>query len=419
MPRLTIAVSVFLFCAVCLSLLFNNSIALSQQTDPPKEDKTPPPVLFSVTLNYEFGKGKEAFDAAKDLILKNYYSSTLTEDTLYFAAIRGMLRHISPPENPEHSRLLLPEQAKKIEQSLSGKTVSIGITGQLDPQDGSYTISEVVPGSPADGVLDVFDRILRIDGESLKGKQQKDADDLLAGDEGTKVMLTVVRDIRVFDIQIERKEFKVPNMKVYELPDQIVVVEMQKMTDKISTELETELGKLKKRQIKKLIIDLRNNPGGLFKEGLDLADLFLDERAIELRVIVNAADHQKIVAATPNPFDFNLVILVNKNTASSCEIFTAALQDHKKAKVIGTSTYGKSIIDSLYKLPNEYRIQFISGSMYSPNGKSWYRTGLTPDIEVQQDSATYTDVAKLPPAQRLEKDAPLLSAYNYFKNPLP
>jgi len=223
---------------------------LSSSTAISADGKTPP-VLFNVTLNGEFGNAKATFDAAKDIILKNYYNSTLNEDILYYAAIKGMLRHISPPHMPEHSKLLLPEQFNQIKQALEGKTVSIGISGQLDPRDGGYSIEEVVPGSPADGVLEVFDRILRIDGEALKGKTQAEADQLITGEEGTKVMLTVIRDIQVFDLQLERKEFKVPNMKVYELKDNIYVIEMQKMTADISQELKAELEKLQKKSVKK------------------------------------------------------------------------------------------------------------------------------------------------------------------------
>lgn len=397
--------------ASLLSLLPSPMFADTQ----PAERSTQPP-LFSVTLAREFPDPKATFESAVKIILDNYYSPTLNEQGLYYAAIKGMLRFVSPPQMPEHSKILTPKDYEKFEQTLEGKTVSIGIETTFNPSDGSLTVTEVIPGSPADGVLQPFDRILRIDGTDLKGKEQKDVTVLLEGEVDKKVMLTIVRDIKVFDITLTRKEFKTPNLKAYKLDDQVAVIEIQKITDGIAEELRQNLVKLKGENFDKMVVDLRNNPGGLLQEGIRMAEVFIPKGKAVLRVVNQAKDPQAITSKTDAPLKFELAVLINGNTASSCEVFTSALKDYGLAKVIGTHTYGKSILDRTFPLSNKFQIQFITGHMFGPLGKSWYQKGLNPDIEVQGGNADLSELGKLEPSERLAKDPMLQSAYNYLKS---
>lgn len=392
--------------ASLLSLLPSPMFADTQ----PAERSTQPP-LFSVTLAREFPDPKATFESAVKIILDNYYSPTLNEQGLYYAAIKGMLRFVSPPQMPEHSKILTPQDYNKFEQTIEGKSVSVGLTTTFNSDDGSMTITDVLPGSPADGVLQPYDRILRIDGRDLKGLEQKEATAMLEGEVDKKIMLTVVRDIKVFDVTLTLKEFKTPNLKVYKLSDQVAVVEMQRVTDGISGEFKQALLKLKGENIGKLIIDLRNNPGGLLREGIQMAEVFAPKGKIVLRIINNKKTPQNVVSNTVDPLGFDTIIVVNQNTASSCEVFTAAMKDLQYAKVIGTHTYGKSILDNTFPLPNKFQLQFITGHMFSPLGHSWYQKGLMPDIEVAM-STNLADFAKLDPAERLAKDLQLKSAYN-------
>jgi len=178
-----------------------------------KGPKRPSP-LFSVELKDEFKDHKIAFEKAKELILKNYYSPTISEEALYHAAIKGMLRHISPPTQPESAKLLSPEEFERIHNILKGKEVSIGIKSQFNSRDGSLTVTEVMPGSPAEGLLEPFDRILKIDGKSLVGLNLRDVNRLLEGEKGSKIKLTVVRGVKVFNVKVSREEIKFPFVKL-------------------------------------------------------------------------------------------------------------------------------------------------------------------------------------------------------------
>lgn len=392
---------------VCLTFLSIDSVEA-------KDTKRPEPI-FSVTLKREFDDAKAAFEQAKEYILENYYSPTLTEDTLYWAAIKGMLRHISPPNNPDYSKLFTPEEFDKLSKILAGTDVSLGIKSQFNNIDGSLTVTEVIPGSPADGKLKPLDRIVRIDGQELKSKSIQAVNKMLEGEKDKRIRLKIVRDIRIFDVTLTLKNFKTPNMRVYTLPNKIALIEIKKITKDITENLKKELDKLKKENIRKVIIDLRNNPGGLLAEALKMIELFLPEKRIVLRMVTKETkDHNKVVTVNPEVFDGEIVILINSKTASSGEVFAVALKDHKRALIVGSTTFGKSFIDKNFLLPNKYRIQFITGAMYSPLGQSWFAKGIQPEIVINQDEKLYKELLKLDPKDRLDKDLPLLAAYNFL-----
>jgi len=367
--------------------------------------------LFSVSIDHEFVDAKKSFEEAMQLILDNYYTASINETDLYWAALKGMLRHLSPPEHPELGKVWTPAQYDKIYNSLKGVSVSIGIKSSFNATDGSLTVTEVLEGSPAESILFPNDRILRIDGHALKSKSIKEIDALLEGEVGTKVTLTVVRDVNVFDLIIKRKKFKTRNLIVSLLPSgETALLEIKKITSEISSELRDELHQLKAKNINKLILDLRNNTGGVFMESLKIAELFIPNKRVLLRTLKRSNTPQNYISSNDDPFEFNIVVLVNKKTASSCEIVAAALQDNKKAVIVGSKTYGKAVFEKTFKLENDYRVKFISGAMYTPLGKSWQSKGLTPDFTVEQTEKNYLRLLKRPLDQRLKTDSYLITA---------
>ncbi len=372
--------------------------------------------LFPVELEQEFRGAQLAFEEVMDLILEHYYSEEITEEALYLAAVKGMLRHVSPPDNPELGRIWTPEEYEDIENSLNGVQVSIGIKSSFNANEGSLTVTDVTPGSPAEMLLQPYDRILRIDGDVLKGKEVSELSGLLEGDVGTDVTLTVVRDVKVFDITITRAEFKTPNLTVERLPSGIVLVDMRKFTKDISKELKDELTALHEEQaLAGTIIDLRNNTGGVFIESLRVAELFLPVKHVLLRTLKRSEKTQNYVSSNTAPFETGIALLVNRNTASSSEVLVGALQDHRKALVVGEKTYGKGVFEKTFTLQNDYRVKFIIGAMYTPRRKAWQSKGLLPDFAVKQDVKTYKAVAKLSINDRLRKDVPLITAHKLLR----
>lgn len=367
--------------------------------------------LFPIAINHDFQEPQKTFEEVKTLIVNNYYSRDITEKDLYWAAIQGMLRHISPPENPELAKIWTAEEYENILNSLKGVKVSLGFNSTFNSNDGSLTVTEVLEASPAVGKLSVHDRIVRINGESLKGKTLNYVNDLLDGAMDSEVTLKVARDIEVFDVKLKRTSFPSNDLKVSILPDgKTALVEIKTVSVGVANQLSAELKKLSDQQVKRILLDLRNNPGGVLNEGVNVANLFLAKNNIIVRTLARNDKTVPIVASMEAPYSFDMVVMVNKNTASAGEIIASALQDHKKASIIGTKTFGKGVIETTYTLENQYRVKFISSAMYSPAGRSWQAGGVLPDFLVQQEPSVAESLAKRPIGERMTNDIYLITA---------
>ncbi len=366
--------------------------------------------LFPVALAHDFPDAQKTFEKVKTLLLEKYYSPTLTEDALYAAAIKGMLRHVSPPEHPDLAQLWTPDEYAQILDALKGEQVSIGIRTMYNPGEGSLTVTEILPDSPADNVLSARDRILRIDGQPLVGKKSAEIAELLEGPEGSKVTLTVNRDIRVFDVTLTRQKVPTQNLAVTRLDKAIAVVELRSFTSGISAEMKTELDKLAAEGVTKLILDFRANGGGIFEEALKMAELFLPAKSIIINVVQKDSKVRSVASSNASPYVFNVAILTSRNTASSAEVVAAALQDNGRAFLVGSRTYGKGVFETTFLLDNGYHVKFITGAMYSPKGRSWQTKGLLPDFLADQDNNTLAALLKLDPKTRFLRDVALVTA---------
>lgn len=367
--------------------------------------------LFPVRIEHGFPRPEATFDEVRRLILDHYYAEEIDSATLYWAAIEGMLRRISPPSQPDLSRLWTADEYLAIRESLQGEQVSIGIKSRFNPGEGSLTVTEVLPDGPAESILRPMDRILRIDGEPLKGLRLERVDTLLRRAEGERITLTVNRDIRVFDVTVACQKFEQKNLTVADLAPGIAVVALRRMTAGLSGRLRETLAVLAARGMQAVVLDLRDNPGGVFVEALRVVELFLPARHILLRTFRRDGGVQNYVSSNDEPFSFELAVLINGRTASSAEIVAGCLQDHDKALLVGSHTYGKAIFEQTFPLANEMHVKFITGAMYTPKGRSWQNEGIRPDFLVAQDEKTLAALRKLPPAERFRKDVAVITAY--------
>lgn len=354
---------------------------------------------------------KETFDEVKQLILENYYSQNLNESDLYYAAIMGMLRHISPPDNPELARYWSKEEYEKILNSLKGESVSLGIKSSFNANDGSLTVTEIQSRGPAAGVLKVYDRILEINDETLLGKSLQQVNDLLEGPENSSVKLTVNRGTEIIKLKIIRTRFSVDNLRANLIMNSVAFIELDKVYAGAAYDVKNSLDSLMELGATKLILDFRNNTGGVLNEGIQIANLFLEDRNIIMRNYDRKMSNPTpIVATSENTYNLPCVVLINQNTASASEIVVSALQEHKKATIIGNKTYGKGVIETTYELNSGSRVKFITASMYSPSGKSWQSNGILPDFLVNQSDNDYNSLSKLPVNQRVNRDIYLITA---------
>ncbi len=380
-----------------------------------EEDRQHFSPIFPVRLDHKFVNAEQVFDEVRQLILSRYYSDDITPEALYWAAIEGMLRHISPPEIPGLSKIWTAESYQKIMDSIKGEQVSIGIKSAFNPKEGSLTVTEVVPDSPADTILKPYDRILRIDSKPLKGKSLSEVNAMLNGETDQTVQLTVNRDIKVFDVTLTYQKFNTRNLTVTRLNDQTALVEIRRFTEGLAAQFKEQLDVLKQQGIDELIIDLRNNPGGVLLEALKITEFFLPEKSIMLRTLQRETKLQNYISGNKDPYTFRIAVLVNHQTASSAEVLAGSLQDHDKAFIVGTKTFGKGVFENTFTLSNDCRVKFITGAMYTPKGRSWQSRGIVPDFLAEQDDKTLAVIMRMEPKDRFTKDVAMITAYKLLK----
>ena len=382
-------------------LLTLYSAAIASETSP----------LFPLRTPEPFPDAAATFEEARRLIRDNYYSDRLDEDALWWAAVRGMLRHVSPPEDPERATLWPPSAYQQVADSLKGVTHASGLQSRYNPADASLTVTAVERGSPADGLLKPWDRILRIDGRRLAGMQAADIESLLRGEEGQHRRLAVVRDLEVLDVDLVFHAYRIPLVDAQMLPGEVLYARLRSISLGASEAL---AGALRAQPVRdggarRLVLDLRDNGGGVFVEGLRVAELFLKRNDIVVRSVRRREGLQNYVSGNDAPIPVRAVVLVNAGTASAAEMLAAALDAHGLATLVGRSTFGKATMEETFTLGNGYRIKFIVGALYDPRGTSWHARGLTPDI-VTETAAPLP--AEVPAAERLRRDSALAAAWH-------
>jgi len=372
------------------------------------------PPLFPVAAPQAFPDAARAFEQTRQLILENYYSDTIDEESLWWAATHGMLRQISPPKDPERAALWPPEVYQRVTESLRGVTHASGIKSSFNAADSSLTVTAVEPGSPASGLLQPWDRILRIDDKPLVGLAAADIEAMLRGEDGTRVKLAVVRGLQVMQVEFGLREFRTPSVEVQSLPGEVLYVRIVSLSLGTAASLEEALraASAARPGPLRVVLDLRDNGGGVFVEGLRVAELFLASNDILVRSVRRREGLQNYISSNPSPLAARLSVLVNANTASSAELVAAALRAHGIASLVGTPTFGKASMEETFTLDNGYRVKFMVGALYDPNGHSWQGTGLQPDILTGASNplATATEAG-----ERLRQDAALAAAVHLLQ----
>ena len=405
------------FGAACLLI----SVAAACPAGAQTATAVPAKPLFPVTLDAAFPEPVATFEAVKALILEHYYSDTITSEALYQAAIRGMLRHISPPKDPERATLWPPSAFKRVNDDLRAVRTTLGIKSTYNNNDGALTITAVSPGSPSEGRLYPLDRVMRVNGAPLKDKSLAQIQRVMAGSAGERVRLTVVRDITVLDIEIELKVFSVSDFSISRLSKQVSYLRVNKMSDGISAKVGAALETMVVDGIDAVVLDLRGNTGGVFNEGLKLAELFVPKGGILVHTLQRGGKVNSYRSSNAKSFDLQLDVLVNGTTASAAEMLAESLRGLPEATIIGSSTFGKGVLERTFTLANEYRVKFtlaneyrvkfIVSALYSPERHSWQGHGIKPDVPVPDATQAPATLERLPFESRLKHDPALKTAW--------
>ncbi len=332
-------------------------------------------------IKNEFYKYTDLFTTALVLIQKQFVKEVSPKELIY-GALKGMLSHLDP-----YSQFLKPDEYKELLTETEGEFGGLGI--EIGIRDGLLTIITPLEGTPAwRAGLKPGDRIVKINGELTKGITLEEAVKKLRGKPGTKVKITILReeDNLIKDVEIVREIIKIQDVKnVKILESGIGYIKISEFREKTPQQLDRALSKLKKKGIKGLILDLRNNPGGLLSSAVKVAERFLEKG----KVIVTVKERKtsktySYKANYKNPLlNIPMVVLVNKGSASGSEIVAAALKDNKRAIILGEKTFGKGCVQSVIPLEDGSAIRLTTAYYYSPKGKVIQDEGVLPDIKVE------------------------------------
>lgn len=321
--------------------------------------------------------------------IKNYYVKSVDDSALFESAIRGMLAGLDP-----HSAYLDPEEFAELKASTSGKFGGLGIEVTLE--DGLIKVISPIDDSPASKAgIQPGDLIFRIDETPVKDLGLREAVERMRGKPGTDIYLTVLRkgETKPLKIKLTREVINVQSIHSKMLEDDYAYVRISQFQNETGPELSTELKKIVKNangKLKGLILDLRNNPGGVLDASVQVASDFLDKDKLGYdKVIVftkgRLPSSQIKEKATGKDLlnGLPIVVLVNGGSASAAEIVAGALQDHKRAIIVGTQTFGKASVQTVLPLKDQRGLKITTALYYTPAGTSIQARGITPDIIIE------------------------------------
>jgi carboxyl-terminal processing protease len=302
-----------------------------------------------------------------------FYVDSIGETDLYDRATRGMLEQLKDP----YSVLLTGDDYKALTEQTSGNYAGLGI--QIDVRDGWITVVAPLPDTPAEraGVA-TGDQIIEVDGKTTEGWKNDEAVKALRGQAGSRVTITVRRSGVVDPIKyaLTRAQIHIRSVPAGTMFDGGVgYISLNPVAETSAEELRNEIGAMKSKGMKSMILDLRYNPGGLLDQGVKVADLFLDNKQeiVATRGRARGSTKEFYDDAKQAWPELPIVVLVNDGTASASEIIAGALQDHDRAVVVGTPTFGKGLVQTLFPLGEGVALKLTTARWYTPSGRTIQR----------------------------------------------
>jgi carboxyl-terminal processing protease len=357
-------------------------------------------------------------------IVQSQYVDEVPPKDLIYNAIKGTLRGLDP-----HSSFLDPDMYREMQVETSGSFGGLGI--EITLRDDVLTVVAPIEGTPAYRAgIQPGDRILKIEGLSTKDMQLADAVKRMRGKPGSKITVTIVREgwTEPKDFLITREQIRVQSVKNNQLEPGIEYIRLRQFQEQTSNDLETALEKYTKEgKIQGLVLDLRNNPGGLLTSAVEVTEKFLEPG--KLVVYTEGRVRNQNMRFSSNAkrsfIDFPVVVLVNQGSASASEIVAGALQDYGRAVVLGTQSFGKGSVQTIIPLSDGSGLRLTTAKYFTPKGRSIHGKGITPDILVEGPKTTAVNttgenpnptppVAETPQEQ-LKRDPQLQRALDLLK----
>ncbi|MCX5665688.1 MAG: S41 family peptidase [Candidatus Omnitrophica bacterium] len=325
----------------------------------------------------------ELFSDAISVIRSEYVNEVDSKKVIY-GALRGMLSSLD-----DFSQFLDQDEYKELASEAKGEFGGIGV--EITLKDGIITVITPMAGTPAESAgIKPGDKIVRINGKTTKDVRLSDAVKIMRGEPGTQLTLTVWREKeeRVLDIPIKRAKINIESIKDARLIEgKIGYIRLVEFQEKCARELEAALKKLEGEGMDSLVLDLRNNPGGLLDSAIDVSEKFIPKDEIIVSTKSRSPDQNAVyrskgVLTHPG---YPLIVLVNEGSASAAEIVAGAIQDNKRGVILGTKTFGKGSIQTVIPLKDNSALRLTTASYLTPSGRSISNQGVVPDVIVDRE----------------------------------
>ena len=324
--------------------------------------------------------------------IEDHYIYEIDDKKMLESAIKGYFEGLGD----QYSEYISKDEMQEYMADTTGKYVGIGVYIANDTKNNQIVILSPMKGSPAEEAgLKAGDIITKVDGVEYTGKQLSEASAKLKAEEGTKVKVGILRNGENLEVEVERRTIKVNHIESKVLKNNIGYIEIASFDEGCYDEFVENYNKLKGQNIKSLILDLRNNGGGIVDEAIDMADMFTNKDETLLITTGKKGEKEEITKAKKEKqIDMPIVILTNEGTASASEILTAAIKENNEetTTIVGTKTYGKGVIQSIFTLVDGSGIKLTTNEYLTPKRNSINKIGINPDYEVElpEGESSYT-----------------------------
>ena len=325
-------------------------------------------------------------------IINKYYLGEVNDEDLKEGAIRGYIEGLGDP----YTEYISKEEMQEYMQDTLGNYVGIGIYMTTNTKNGHIVVLATMKGSPAEAAgLKPGDEIIKVDDEDCTTKNSTEVSNKIKGEEGTTVKLEILRDNKTLTFEVKRENIKVNPVEGKVINDNIGYIKFTSFDETTAEDFKAKYEELAKQNIKSLIIDLRNNGGGLVDQAVAIADYFLDKGQVVIYEVDKNGNEEAEKSENDPIIKMPVVILTNENTASASEILAGSLKDYGKATIVGTTTYGKGVIQQILSFKDGSGLKITTEEYQTPNHNKINKVGIEPD-----------EVVELPDTVENELDVP-------------
>lgn len=322
--------------------------------------------------------------------IETFYLDDVSEEDMAEGTFKGVVAALGDP----YSEYYTEEEYESLMESTSGEYNGIGVSISQKEENGEITIATVFDDTPAkEAGIQEGDVIVAVDGNDMTGKSSQDVVSMIKGKTDGTVTITVMRNGEKLDLQVEIRKVERPTVANHMMDGNIGYIKLSEFDGVSTSQFSEALNELKDQGMEKLVIDIRDNPGGRLDVVCDLLDLFVDkDKLIVYTKDKNGNKQEEYTRYDASVKDIPISIIVNGNSASAAEVFTGVMQDYGLAKIVGTQTFGKGIVQKILDMGDGSAVKLTVSKYYLPNDENIHGQGITPDYVIDADENTEEDV---------------------------